>query len=313
MASPQAENGHVRIATELFSQLVTRNFTKRQRSILDLIIRLSYGCNKRTAHIPKLSSYIACGVDKHHIKKELLTLVELDVLGASSDLREIWIQKDYDRWQIAVPDLKASDAFDELLRHNLSGCQNLHRNEDEGVMNGNHQVTPDYTAQLPQRELETPAIPRGSRAEGTSINSNKQSIDTTTTKRADFNAYFDAIENRMRTKTMDPSHTVQGNSYRAVETLFDEGVPLQFVIDGIDETFETYQPRGRINPFPNFAYCAARIEDRWARQNNQSDPEGGHPYANSRRSAPAAHGSGLRGTQAGPDELTEKFLAATAN
>jgi len=75
MASPQTENGHVRIATELFNQILMRDFTKRQRAVLDLIIRFSYGCNKKTAYIPKLRYFEIGGVHQKKAAAEIRELV----------------------------------------------------------------------------------------------------------------------------------------------------------------------------------------------------------------------------------------------
>jgi len=202
-----------------------------------------------------------------------LTLVAKNVIGLNPETHEYWVNKDYDTWYNRVPTEAIEKALAEVLAANLQ-AQDHHQNGGEKV-NKHHQNGGDSTTKMgvdapPKQGCEVTGIPRGSKAQVVPINSSyKQSIDSTTTTTnggADWNAYFEAIEKHMKVKRVDPNHTVTGNSYKAACTLFEERIPLQFVLDGIDDTFASYTPRGRVNPYPNFAYCASRIEDRWTSQ-----------------------------------------------
>lgn len=66
MASPQLEHGYMRIANEIWEQIMMRAFTKRQRAILDLILRLSWGCQKKTARVRHQSDFELVGVGRTH-------------------------------------------------------------------------------------------------------------------------------------------------------------------------------------------------------------------------------------------------------
>ncbi|SHM58724.1 phage replication protein O [Gracilibacillus kekensis] len=47
MANPQVENGYIRIANDLWNEVLRRDFTKRQMNLILLIWRLSYGTGKK--------------------------------------------------------------------------------------------------------------------------------------------------------------------------------------------------------------------------------------------------------------------------
>ena len=170
MASPQIENGFVRIANELYNAILVRGFSKRQRAIVDLVMRLSYGCHKKTAYIPKLTQFVACGVDKYHIKSELLALRKSNVIDWHG--AEYWVVKDYDSWLVPVPDDIQMQHLTELIKLNLhgyqignTGYQNGNSDEVESYQNGNQEVTKTVTKELPKRQLEEAQNPHGSKAD----------------------------------------------------------------------------------------------------------------------------------------------------
>jgi CRISPR/Cas system-associated endonuclease/helicase Cas3 len=48
LANPQV-NQFTKLSNELFEAIMQSDFSKRQRNILDLVIRMSYGCGKKIA------------------------------------------------------------------------------------------------------------------------------------------------------------------------------------------------------------------------------------------------------------------------
>lgn len=134
MASPQPTDSHTRISNELYNQILMRDFTKRQRAILDLLLRLSYGCGKKTAYIPQMRHFEACGVAPNKVKRELNSLRLYNVVGWNSGSHEFWLNKDYDTWQIDSPSDDQKDTFAELLRINLKAidAQNGRRSDQNG-------------------------------------------------------------------------------------------------------------------------------------------------------------------------------------
>lgn len=124
MADVQLENGYVRIANEIWDEIIRRDFTKRQKDILLLILRLSYGCNKKTAHIPQMVDFSLCGVTKNNIKSELVYLTGMKVIEWDQDAMIFSFNKNYTFWQASPVRFWDEEKFKDLLRINLSGSQN---------------------------------------------------------------------------------------------------------------------------------------------------------------------------------------------
>lgn len=104
MASPQKENGYTSIANELLEQLYRRRFSASQLKILLLVIRFTYGFNRKTAALS--NSFIAAGTGMHEItvSKEVGTLLRDNVLKLHKkpsfhNSRVIGINKDYEGWR----------------------------------------------------------------------------------------------------------------------------------------------------------------------------------------------------------------------
>lgn len=100
MANPQPTDSHLRISHEIITEIMRRNFTKQQRNILDLVLRLSWGCGKHSAYIPRKNRFELCGVSEKVVGKELKHLREMRVLIFEDGADFYQIQKDYEVWQV---------------------------------------------------------------------------------------------------------------------------------------------------------------------------------------------------------------------
>jgi phage replication O-like protein O len=171
MANPQPDK-FTRISNELFEAIMQTDFSKRQRSILDLIIRASYGCGKKFAYL-KLSDFEVVGIYKSHIKKELEHLIRTKVIFMDGE--RISLNKDYDQWRVSLNKTSSQDKLSEILRKNLSGevtktvtnvtktvTENSQPDEDEvtktvtgGYQNSNSEVTKTVTDTPPSSTIES--------------------------------------------------------------------------------------------------------------------------------------------------------------
>jgi len=156
MANPQPDK-YTRISNELYLAIMMTDFSKRQRKILDLIMRCSYGCGKKSA-ILKHSDFQVVGVYKGHIAKELDYLQKANVIFINAD--EIALNKDYDTWRVSLVKTADMEKFNEILKTNLKykeeTCgQNCGKPVDNNVdksagnncsyQNSNHKVTKTVT------------------------------------------------------------------------------------------------------------------------------------------------------------------------
>ncbi|MEI7027570.1 replication protein [Paenibacillus sp. y28] len=117
--NPQPTDGHIRISHEIHRELIRRKFTQRQRNIIDFVLTLSWGCKKPSAIIPQLKQFEQCGVRKNHIRQELETLVERQVLIWEKTLSVFQINKHYDQWTVDVIDSFDAKTMSELIQINL--------------------------------------------------------------------------------------------------------------------------------------------------------------------------------------------------
>jgi phage replication O-like protein O len=122
MASPQCENGYTRTANELSEAIMQSDFSKRQLNILNLIIRMSYGCGKKSALV-KYNDFELVGVYKADIKKELDYLSSVRVISieyiTNLSMIEAALNKNYDQWRVSLVKGFCAEKWEQLLHRNL--------------------------------------------------------------------------------------------------------------------------------------------------------------------------------------------------
>ena len=145
MANPQPSDAHLRIAHSITEAIMLRDFSKRQRKILDLILRLSWGCGKKTATIPHQKDFECVGVHEGHIKKELEWLIDSKIITREEN-RYSFV-KDFDLWQVSRNKPYQPEKLTELVSINLheltkTVSENLPKEEDSTYQNSKY-PTPD--------------------------------------------------------------------------------------------------------------------------------------------------------------------------
>lgn len=155
MASPQLEHGYMRIANEIWEQIMMRDFTKRQRAILDLILRLSWGCQKKTARVRNQSDFELVGVGRTHVKRELEWLEAANVIRwyRTGNEHVFEFNKNHDEWKVSIVRGYDEDRLLDLVAINLHGVtetvtddyQNGNSDIGQGYQNSNRGVTKTVT------------------------------------------------------------------------------------------------------------------------------------------------------------------------
>lgn len=137
MANPQPDE-FTRISNELYMAIMQTDFTKRQRNILDLVIRMSYGCGKKSALLRPVDFELV-GVYKTHVRKELDYLVQAKVLFIDGE--RITLNKNYDQWRVSlVKGATDRKRFEAVLHRNLADMA-----VTKSVTDGNEEVTKTVT------------------------------------------------------------------------------------------------------------------------------------------------------------------------
>jgi len=165
MANPQPTDAHLRIAHQISEQLMVSHFTAKQRRILDLILRLSWGCGKKQAIIPHQVDFEVIGIGKGHIKGELDMLIRDRVIVREGDT--YWFNKDFDEWRVSRARGYSQEKLTELVSMNLKRLPNRELNDDERLpnrelkssQNGNNEVTEmgtssDTKSAMPKESLK---------------------------------------------------------------------------------------------------------------------------------------------------------------
>ena len=93
--------GFTKLDNDLLRVILTSDFTKRQQNILLLIIRFSYGYQKRYAVLKK-KDFSAAGVSPYCIKDELKKLVQMRVISSDPPHDALWINEDFSEWAVEI-------------------------------------------------------------------------------------------------------------------------------------------------------------------------------------------------------------------
>ncbi len=105
MAKPQLENGYTKIANELLEAVSRYGLTGIQLSIIIILMRYSYGYNRKTVKASaKFVSDAINNKNPSYIAKELRKLEELNIINVvgckQGVTKEYCVNKDYEKWHI---------------------------------------------------------------------------------------------------------------------------------------------------------------------------------------------------------------------
>lgn len=184
MANPQPADAHLRVAHCINEAIMLRDFTKRQRKILDLILRLSWGCGKKVATIPRQRDFEVVGVGEGHVKHELTWLIESKVILTNGT--NYAFNKDYDQWQVSRVKPYTPKKLTELVSLNLKHTYQNGKLSDK-------ELTETVSQNLPKQEVSTYQNRKFPKAK---LASPKESIkENTTTKTQTFDEYVIQLKN----------------------------------------------------------------------------------------------------------------------
>ena len=101
MASPQTQNGYTKIANELLEALAHIRIPGEAMQIFQVVVRKTYGFNKKEDAIALSQFCFATGLKKNTVCKGLKCLVGLNVITQKgNDIAKIYrINKDFNAWK----------------------------------------------------------------------------------------------------------------------------------------------------------------------------------------------------------------------
>lgn len=107
------KNGYVKIANNLFENIFIRDFTKRELEVILLIIRLSYGFNRKYAIIEPKARICLLGIQAPNIDRTLNRLLDKKIILTHGN--NIYsLNKHYDQWEIKINKYYCQEKFTTL-------------------------------------------------------------------------------------------------------------------------------------------------------------------------------------------------------
>lgn len=104
MASPQLENGHLKIANELWDRIMLEQFSGAECRVLMVVIRKTYGWNRKESDIPLSEFQSLTGMNRSTITDARKSLLDKNVLsvikGAGRTHPSTWsVNKNWETWR----------------------------------------------------------------------------------------------------------------------------------------------------------------------------------------------------------------------
>jgi phage replication O-like protein O len=101
MANPQRENGHTRIANEILEALARTRLNDESRRVLDVILRKTYGFNKKQDAISLSQFVLATSLMKSCVCRAVKRLINMNIIIkiANGDITMYQFNKDFDTWK----------------------------------------------------------------------------------------------------------------------------------------------------------------------------------------------------------------------
>ncbi len=114
MANVQLENGFTQIANELLEAVIRTYMSNYEHRIFWLIVRKTYGYNKKSDWIAQKQIVEITGILKQHVSRTIKKLRDKNMIVVID--KKLAIQKDYDLWELPKQVTKES---------NLNGLQKV--------------------------------------------------------------------------------------------------------------------------------------------------------------------------------------------
>lgn len=256
----KTSDGFTAISNSIYQQLLQRDFTKRQLSVLLMILRLSYGCQRSNAYIPKLVSFGLCGVGKTNITEVLNSLVKHKVLFWDKRESTFEINQNVQDWDIEKVGSWEDEGFQKLLRQNLErSSQNDNFLEPTSNQNENStiiEMITENSEQLSNQLLGSPMKPHGSKGEDASKDSIKEIKKDIAVSEA---LTYEAVEREYC--SLHGKRNMSAKDRKMLGVIAAQGIPAHFIVQRMKETFAKKIERDeKIN---SFVYYERPILDSW--------------------------------------------------
>lgn len=127
MGKPQTEDGYLRIANELFDEILKRDFSLRQLKVILAVMRKTYGYNKKADEIGLSQIRDLTGISRSHLSPTINQLCSMRILVVTEGFhaRTISINKHYKEW--VLPNMEQLPKEELLPDATKSVTESVHR------------------------------------------------------------------------------------------------------------------------------------------------------------------------------------------
>jgi phage replication O-like protein O len=246
LANPQLDNGFTRIANEILENIYSRKFTANQLIVILVVWRYTYGF-QRKEHVFSLS-FLAevTGIDRKAVKRALDSLIEANVIivvreADFNNARCLAFNKNYDEWKI-----------DHRRSKNTTVGKNDHTEEMTTVGKDDHTTVGKNDHHIKKIYKEK----------------NKENI-----KEEDRMDHFQLIANKFIQRRAH-GFDLSPEDELAIRRLLDDNIPIDTILKYIDEIFDEYEPKHRLDYIKSFKYLEKVILDRYFGQKGEGVTNG---------------------------------------
>lgn len=219
MSGPKLEDGYTRIANELLEAITRTSFTKVEMKVLNVIIRKTFGYNKKKDVISLSQFEHATGTGKANISRAIKNLLDNNVIISNKNRfdRDYELNKHYTEWRglgvgktttgvVKLPTPTVVKTTTEVLAKQQLGVGNL---TIEGL-----------SKQQPQKTKNKDSLKKGLKTKTYMTEKDENEIDIT------FEKFWDCYPKKVGRKkafqkwvTLNPSKILLDEIIKAVETI----------------------------------------------------------------------------------------------
>lgn len=117
------------------------DFTKRERKVIDVILRFSYGCGKKFALLTKSEIAFFANIHLSHVAKTASSLHSKHVIKQDpSNPHKYWFNKHYKNWKVAKTASRHEDFFDQVAKTASKNLRGRSQKEPETIEKNRQRV-----------------------------------------------------------------------------------------------------------------------------------------------------------------------------
>jgi hypothetical protein len=214
------------------------------------------------------------------------------------------LNKNYDEWRVNLVKEWDKDKFSELISINLGAKKvtksvtQKEQKHDESYEKCNSEVTKSVNEELRKVEVEEGSNPCESKENGTSKDMFKDSIKVSCCL-SDSDSVFEPYKGNPDSAPKPEADTgsdqevsqidyrnqvasrylqrrgkgleISFNDEETVNQFKAERIPLQTVLDGIDQAFNNFKPKNKWDQIRNLSYCATVVYSLHAKRQNSNE------------------------------------------